>query len=212
MSDADLIMISALQHAMFCQRQYALIHLEQIWEENRFTAEGEALHERVHRERHESRRLFREEYGMSVRSLKFGLIGKCDLAEIWLEPETKAPVRVNPVEFKRGRSKTNDVDRVQLCAQALCLEEAFNLPIGKGEFYYLQERRRVSVDIDEDLRAKTISTADQIRAINASKKTPVSSYEKKKCDGCSLIDHCMPRAVGSVSRYVRGQIEQCLAD
>ncbi|MDR2033366.1 MAG: CRISPR-associated protein Cas4 [Helicobacteraceae bacterium] len=206
--DDDMIMISALQHAMFCERQYALIHLEQIWAENRFTAEGEALHERVHRERHESRRLFREEYGMSARSLKFGLTGKCDLVEIWLDPNTKKPIRVNPVEFKRGRKKANDVDRVQLCAQALCLEETFSLPIEKGEFYYLQERRRVSADIDDDLRAKTVAITAQIRAINACEKTPIASYDKKRCDACSLIDYCMPKyATKSVRRYMQNQIK-----
>jgi CRISPR-associated exonuclease Cas4 len=212
-TEDDLIPMSALSHAYYCPRRYALIHLEQIWAENRFTAEGEALHERVHRERHESRRLFREEYGMSARSLKFGLTGKCDLVEIWLDPNTKKPVRVNPVEFKRGRKKANDVDRVQLCAQTLCLEEAFNLPIDKGEFYYFQERRRVSADINDDLRATTIALIDRIRAINACEKTPIATYDKKKCDACSLIDYCMPKyAVKSVNRYARAQIAKCLAN
>ena len=81
-SEDDLLQISALQHAMFCERQYALIHLEQVWEENRFTAEGRVLHERVDSEHHESRRLFKQEYGMAVRSLQWGLIGKCDLVEL----------------------------------------------------------------------------------------------------------------------------------
>jgi CRISPR-associated exonuclease Cas4 len=208
---AAVIQISALQHAMFCDRQYALIHLEQIWEENRFTAEGRALHERVHTARHESRRLFRQEYDMAVRSLKFELTGKCDLVEIWLDPTTKKVIRINPIEFKRGRKKTNDIDRVQLCAQALCLEEMFGLPIDSGEFYYLQEHRRVSADINDDLRAKTIAVADRIRAINTSGKTPAALYDKKKCDACSLIDFCMPKyATKSVNRYMRAQMTKCL--
>lgn len=85
-SEDDLVPISALQHVLFCERQYALIHLEQVWEENRFTAEGKVLHERVDAEHHESRRLFRQEYGMAVRSLERGLIGKCDLVELYLSP------------------------------------------------------------------------------------------------------------------------------
>ncbi|MDR0664575.1 MAG: CRISPR-associated protein Cas4 [Helicobacteraceae bacterium] len=210
-SEADPILISALQHAMFCERQYALIHLEQIWEENRFTAEGRVLHERVHTEHKESRRLFRQEYDMSARSPKLGLVGKCDLVEIWLDPKTKQPVRVNPVEFKRGRKKANDVDRVQLCAQALCLEETFNLPIDAGEFYYLQERRRVGANIDDSLRARTIALIDKIRAINISRKTPIAIYDKKKCDRCSLIDFCMPKyAAKSVNRYMRYQTAKTL--
>lgn len=148
---------------------------------------------------------------MSVRSLKLGLVGKCDLVEIWLDPKTKKAARVNPVEFKRGRKKTNDIDRVQLCAQALCLEEAFNISIETGEFYYLQDRRRVSSEINDDLRLKTIALIDRIRAINASGKTPAALYDKKKCDACSLIDYCMPKyAAKSVNRYMRAQMTKSL--
>jgi CRISPR-associated exonuclease Cas4 len=135
-AEDDLIPISALQHILFCDRQYALIHLEQVWEENRFTAEGRVLHERVHVEHHESRRHFRQEYDMAVRSLSFGLIGKCDLAELWYT-ENRDIKKVSPVEFKRGREKESDVDRVQLCAQVLCLEEMFGLSIDSGQLYYL---------------------------------------------------------------------------
>jgi CRISPR-associated exonuclease Cas4 len=208
-SEDDLIPMSALSHIDYCERRYALIHLEQIWAENRWTAEGEALHERVHREGHESRRTFREEYGMPVRSLEWGLTGKCDLVEIWLGEDGR-PERVNPVEFKRGRAKETDVDRVQLCAQALCLGELFGVPVANGQLYYFQDHRRKDVAIDDVLREKTAELIQKIRTIQDSNETPKAIYQKRKCDNCSLVELCMPKSVGdgakSVRRYIAAQI------
>lgn len=214
--EEDLILISSLQHMLFCERQYALIHIEQLWDENRFTAEGKVLHERVDVEHHESRRLFRQEYGMAVRSLAHGLIGKCDLVELYLKPKGGVAEAV-PVEFKRGRNKEEDVDRVQLCAQALCLEEMFNISVPTGQLYYLQEHRRTTVDINGSLRAKTIELIARIRQLQESGMTPPAVYERQKCDRCSLIDLCMPRSAGSgekrVDRFVQTQLrmmrEEC---
>lgn len=215
-SDDDLVPISGLQHILFCERQYALIHIEQLWEENRFTAEGKVLHERVDEEHHESRRLFRQEYGMAVRSLERGLIGKCDLVELYLAPEGKVAEAV-PVEFKRGRNKEEDVDRVQLCAQAFCLEEMFGVSVSAGQLYYLQEHRRTSVNIDGPLRAKTMELVERIRQLESEGRTPSAIYEKRKCDRCSLFELCMPRSAGSggkkIDRFVQSQIratrEEC---
>lgn len=214
--DDDLVPISALQHILFCERQYALIHIEQAWEENRFTAEGKVLHERVDAEHHESRRLFRQEYGMAVRSLERGLIGKCDLVELYLAPAGGVAEAV-PVEFKRGRNKEEDVDRVQLCAQGICLEEMFGVPVMAGQLYYLQEHRRTSVDIDGPLRAKTMELVARIRQLQSSGTTPPAVYERQKCDRCSLLELCMPKNVGSggkrVDRFIQAQIraarEEC---
>jgi CRISPR-associated exonuclease Cas4 len=201
----DLIPISALQHVLFCERQYALIHIEQAWAENRFTAEGEMLHERVHNEHHESRKVFREEYGMAVRSLELGLIGKCDLVEIRLDKNS--PCMINPVEFKRGKEKETDVDRVQLCAQALCLEEMFRINIESGQLYYFKDHRRKDVVLDKLLREKTCALIQRIRAIKESGETPNAVYEKRKCNNCSLVDICMPKWIAkSVKRYVQNQI------
>jgi CRISPR-associated exonuclease Cas4 len=199
--DDELIPLSALQHALFCPRQYALIHLEGIWAENVWTAEGRALHERVHREHRLSRKLFREEYGMAVRSLEAGLTGKCDLVEIYFDGGGTVQ-KVNPVEFKRGGEKTADVDRVQLCAQALCLEEMFGVPVARGQIYYFKEHRRKEVVCDDALREKTKTLAAQIREIMRTRITPPAAYEKQKCDRCSLIEHCMPRLKKNVARYV----------
>lgn len=215
-SEDDLVPISALQHLLFCERQYALIHIEQAWEENRFTAEGKILHERVDAEHHESRRLFRQEYGMAVRSLERGLIGKCDLVELHLASGGGVAEAV-PVEFKRGRNKEEDVDRVQLCAQAFCLEEMFGVPVAVGQLYYLQEHRRTTVGIDGPLRAKTMELVARIGQLQSSGITPPALYEKRKCDRCSLLELCMPKSAGSggkrVDRFVQSQIraarEEC---
>jgi CRISPR-associated exonuclease Cas4 len=136
-TEDDFIPIASLSHVSYCERRYALIHLEQLWAENRFTAEGELLHERVHVEHNESRRSFRQEYDMAVRSLRWGLTGKCDLVEVWFSDDKKVR-KVSPVEFKRGREKASDVDRVQLCAQALCLEEMIGIKIEQCQIYYLE--------------------------------------------------------------------------
>jgi CRISPR-associated exonuclease Cas4 len=200
-ADDDLIPVSALQHVLFCERQYGLIHLEQVWDENRFTAEGKVLHERVHVEHHEARRNFRQEYDMAVRSLEFGLTGKCDLVELWYSNDKKAE-KILPVEFKRGREKESDVDRVQLCAQVFCLEEMFALTISGGQLYYLQEHRRKDVDIDKALREKTAALIDRIRTIQESGVTPAAEYGKRKCDNCSLVDMCVPKITGTKSKQV----------
>jgi CRISPR-associated exonuclease Cas4 len=208
-SEDELIQISALQHAMFCERQYALIHIEQVWEENRFTAEGRVLHERVDAEHHESRRLFKQEYGMAVRSLQWGLIGKCDLVELWYTKDGDVE-KISPVEFKRGKKKADDTDLVQLCAQVLCLEEMFDITIEGGQFYYLQEHRRTNVSVDALLREKTIALIGQVMKIHQTGKTATAKYEKRKCDNCSMIDLCMPKSAGSghkrVDRFIAAQL------
>ena len=208
-TEDDLIPISALQHAFFCERQYALIHLEQEWEENRFTAEGRVLHERVDAEHHESRRLFKQEYGMAVRSLQYGLIGKCDLVELWYKKDGSIE-RVSPVEFKRGRKKVDDTDKVQLCAQVLCLEEIFGIAIESGQFYYLQEHRRTNEAIDVLIREKTAELIERIMKIHETGETTAANYEKRKCDNCSMMDWCMPKSAGTgykkVDRFIKAQL------
>jgi len=208
-TEDELVPMSALSHVCYCERRYSLIHLEQEWEENRFTAEGKVLHERVDAEHHESRRLFKQEYGMSVRSLQWGLIGKCDLVEIWFAKD-KNVEKVSPVEFKRGRKKADDTDRVQLCAQVLCLEEMFGIPIEGGQFYYLQEHRRTNEVIDTPLREKIATLIERIMRIRDTGETVAANYEKRKCDNCSMVDICMPKSVGTrhknVDRYIKTQL------
>ncbi len=208
-SEDELLPISGLQHVLYCERQFSLIHVEQLWEDNRFTAEGEVLHERVDAEGHESRRLFRQEYGMAIRSLEYGLIGKCDLVELYLKSEGGVAEAV-PVEFKRGKEKEEDWDRVQLCAQALCLEEMLETSATRGAFYYLGAHRRTNQELSAALRAATMEAIGRARAILDSGMTPAATYERAKCDRCSLVELCMPEAVGrggkSVGRFVQAQL------
>jgi len=189
----DLIMLSALQHMVFCPRQCALIHIEQVWAENRQTAEGRIMHERVHEENRESRGSLRIEYGVPLRSLRLGLIGKADIVEFHrLEDGTWQPF---PVEYKRGKPKADDCDKVQLCAQALCLEEMLNARILKGALFYGKTRRRLDVSFDEKLRQKTEETARNVRVLLDSGKTPPPVYTKK-CESCSLVGECLPKTMG----------------
>ncbi|MBL8966583.1 MAG: CRISPR-associated protein Cas4 [Spirochaetaceae bacterium] len=209
-AEEDLVPISALQHLAFCERQFALIHVEGLWEENRYTAEGKVLHERVDTEGHESRRLFRQEYGMALRSLARGLIGKADLVEIRLT-EAGKPCEAVPVEFKRGKDKEVDCDRIQLCAQAFCLEEMLGVEVPRGDFYYLGSHRRTHVVIGSELRAATMEAVKHAMSLIASGVTPQAAYVKAKCDRCSLVEPCMPKWAGNggrrVGRFVAESIE-----
>jgi CRISPR-associated exonuclease Cas4 len=199
-SDSDLLPLSALQHFIYCPRQCALIHLEQQWTENRFTAEGRAQHDRVDRPEHETRDGIRTEYAVLLRSLKLGLIGKADAVEF--RPSEKGPCPF-PVEHKRGRPKPTHCDWVQLCAQALCLEEMLGVEIGEGAIFYGQPRRRQPVEFTPELRAETESTAAALHAMMAAGKTPPPDYEEKKCAACSLLETCLPKKHQSVQAYLK---------
>ena len=132
--------ISALQHFSYCPRQFALIHLEQAWSDNHFTAQGNVLHERVDSQEAETRGAKRSERSVEVRSERLGLHGKLDLLEVFTEGG--GVKRYVPVEYKRGKRKVMDWDRIQLCAQALCLEEMRGVQIAEGALWYWQERLR----------------------------------------------------------------------
>lgn len=218
-SEDDLLPISALQHLLFCERQCALIHIEQQWSENLFTAQGRILHEKVHSETAERRKDIRMEYGMPLRSLRLGIVGKADVVEFHRAPDEKgqpAPQRRGearhepfgswrpfPVEYKRGRKKPDNRDNVQLCAQALCLEEMLGGSIPCGAIYYGKERHRTDVEFDEALRKETEETVGRLRWLIDSGKTPPPVYEEK-CDTCSLFGICLPKTIEkgkSVSKY-----------
>ena len=210
-SDSDLLPLSALQHYIYCPRQCALIHLEQQWTENRFTAEGRAQHERVDRPEHETRDGIRYEYATLLRSLKLGLIGKADVVEFHLSSaggNLKSPARVFPVEHKRGRPKPSHCDWVQLCAQALCLEETLGIEIGEGAIFYGQPRRRQPVEFTPELRAETKQTAEALHALIAAGKTPPPEYVEKKCAACSLCETCMPKKHRNVSAYLKEALRE----
>ncbi|MBN2397067.1 MAG: CRISPR-associated protein Cas4 [Deltaproteobacteria bacterium] len=203
-TEDDLLPLSALQHLIFCERQCALIHIEQAWAENLFTAEGRIMHERVHEEGRESRGSIRVEHGVPLRSLRLGLIGKADVVEFQRrEDGSWLPF---PVEYKRGKPKKDDSDRVQLCAQALCLEEMLDVEVSEGALFYGKNRRRAGVVFDDTLRRETEETAVRLHELIASGRTPKPVYAKK-CDSCSLAGMCLPKTVGkgrSVQRYLSG--------
>lgn len=200
-------MLSALQHFTYCPRQCALIHIEQIWTENLFTAEGRIMHEKADTANRESRGKVRIDYGVPLRSLKLGLIGKADVVEFHkMDDGMWQPF---PVEYKRGKPKMDNCDRVQLCAQAICLEEMLNVEIKKGALFYGQTRRREDVVFDTALRQETEETARKVHELIKSGITPKAEYSKK-CERCSLLEVCMPKTCGkarSVSKYLLSAIE-----
>jgi CRISPR-associated exonuclease Cas4 len=204
----DLIQLSSLQHMVFCPRQCALIHIEQVWAENRQTAEGRIMHERVHEENRESRGNLRIEYGVPLRSLRLGLIGKADIVEFHrMEKDVWQPF---PVEYKRGKPKVDDCDKVQLCAQALCLEEMLNIRVPQGALFYGKTRRRLDVSFEEKLRQKTENTARDVRLLLESGITPAPVYTKK-CESCSLVAECLPKTMEkkrSVKSYLKRILDE----
>ncbi|MDR4496851.1 MAG: CRISPR-associated protein Cas4 [Candidatus Scalindua sp.] len=206
-SEGDLVQLSALQHIIFCERQCALIHIEQLWSENIFTAEGRIMHDKVDTAKLEKRRDIRIEYGVPLRSLRLGLIGKADVVEFHREVNSWHPF---PVEYKRGKPKGDNCDKVQLCAQAMCLEEMLNCTITKGALFYGTTRRREDIVFDVALRTETEETAKKVHEIITSGITPKPEYSKK-CKSCSLLELCMPKVCstkGKASKYLYGFINQ----
>jgi CRISPR-associated exonuclease Cas4 len=198
--DDELIPLSALQHYAFCPRQCALIHIEQEWSENRFTAEGRLQHDRVDRPEHETRDGVRVEYAVPLRSLRWGLVGKADVVEFHQSGAF-------PVEHKRGRPKPTHCDLVQLCAQALCLEEMLGGSVLRGAIFYGKPRRRLNVEFDRALREETQQAIASTRALLDSGRTPPPNFEAKKCDACSLKEVCLPANRSRVARYIEEALE-----
>jgi len=204
--EEDLIMISALQHYVFCPRQCALIHIEQVWTESGLTAQGRIMHERVHEAGDESRGAVRITRGLPLRSLRLGLVGVADVVEF--RKAEHGFWQPFPVEYKRGKPKPDNCDAVQLCAQAICLEEMLDVAVPQGALFYGRTRRRTDVVFDEALRKETEKTAEQARALIASAVTPPPAYAKR-CASCSLVGECMPKRMekqSSVRTYIKRMV------
>ena len=202
--ESDLNPISALNQLLYCPRRCALIHIEQLWNENLFTAEGRIMHDKADTANRESRGNIRIEYGVPMRSLRLGLIGKADVVEYHsMDDGTWMPF---PVEYKRGKPKMDDCDKVQLCAQAICLEEMLNVEIKNGALYYGRTRRREDIVFDERLRLETEGAARKVHALIESGMTPKPEYSKK-CKKCSLYELCMPRVSSKASNYLMKAVE-----
>ena len=201
-TEDDFIKISALQHYVYCPRQCGLIHVDDAWQENVFTVRGNILHEKVDTDTYESRGNTKTVRGLRIHSYKFGITGRCDVVEF---KETENGKVVLPVEFKSGEPKEDISDKVQLCAQALCLEEMLNITIKQGAFFYGKIRRRNIVEIDKELRIQTENIILAVRQIVESKKIPVAEYQTK-CHNCSLQSICQPKAMNKkkLQNYING--------
>jgi CRISPR-associated exonuclease Cas4 len=203
--DPDPIPLSALQHAVYCLRQAALIHIERMWEENRFTAEGHVMHIAADRPGMRRVRGVRRESALSIASKRLGIAGVADLVEFHPGKDGEAPY---PVEFKRGKPKLHRADEVQLCAQGLCLEEMTGRPVPEGALFYGETKRRVTVPFDAELRLLTEETIARLRDIFATRQTPKAIYRADRCRACSLIDLCRPK---TMAKSARGWRDRTLA-
>lgn len=216
-SEDDLLPISGLPQLVFCERRCALMHVEGVWNENRFTALGRIMHEQVHEGSTELRDGILITRSLLLRSLRLGLSGIADVVEF--HPVEQGGVSLPgrsglwqpfPVEYKRGKPKWDHSDEVQLCAQAICLEEMLHLSVTAGALYYGEPRRRTPVYIGPELRAETEQLAAQFHELIRQGVTP-KAVRESRCRHCSLLDLCLPtprKTARSASRYLRQMITE----
>ena len=196
--DESLLQLSGLQHFAFCRRQWALIHIENQWQENFRTTDGSLFHEHAHDE------TFRERRGdkltlrnLSIVSRTLGLSGQCDVVEFFLDPDGVALQgeedrwRPYPVEYKRGAPKSHNADKLQLCAQAMCLEEMLCCSIPEGALFYGETKHRQTVLFDEELRAEVRTLLAEMHELYRRGHTP-GSKPTRACNACSLKELCLP--------------------
>lgn len=218
-SEDDLLPISALSQLVFCERRAGLVLLEGLWKDNTFTAEGSLLHEQTHQGSSESREGWRIVRGLWLRSFKLGVYGRADVVEFQRVQEERGTVfplggqmgHWQPllVEYKRGRLRREASFEIQLCAQAMCLEEMMGIQVKSGAIYYGKTRRRLELELGEELRAKTIAVAERLHELVASGKTPPAVF-RPKCRTCSMLEVCLPTAMSpkkSVRKYLRQATE-----
>jgi len=213
----EYLLLSGIQHFAFCPRQWALAYIDGVWEENFLTAQGRLLHEKADdpwfNELRKDRIISRS---MPVRSDRLRIQGVADIVELTSDdngvsvPGKKGTWLLRPVEYKRGKPKSEDCDKLQLCAQAMCLEEMLRAEIASGEIFYGQTRRRIEVSFSETLRASVLRIVEKMHEMFTKAEIPIAKREKS-CRACSLIDTCQPGLnirTGKVSVY----IERMLAE
>jgi len=232
-NEDDLLLVSAFQHLAFCERQWGLMYLENIWAENPLTVEGRQLHERADEAETEVRGDVRIARGLRLQSLRLGLTGRADVVEFHRLPladeepgdddQTSSGIQLEgvaglwrpfPVEYKRGRPKPDHCDKVQLCAQALCLEEMLQVAVLSGAIFYGQPRRRYDVPLDRALRDETEKLAARLHELTSAARTPSARYEKK-CRSCSLLSFCLPKVTASrrrVELYLQKTVQEIAED
>ena len=215
MNDEPL-MISALQHFVFCRRQWALIHVEQLWKDNVRTVEGNMMHQRAHDEKQiEKRPGLITMRGLRVHSRRLNVTGICDVVEFRQQedgislPGYEGHWQPYPVEYKRGRPKTHDADELQLCAQAMCLEEMLLCSVPEGSLYYGEPRRRTGVAFSTDMRQRVETLLAEMHQHMQRGYTP-RPRQTKSCQACSLRDLCLPGLgkAPSVSDYIGQHIKE----
>lgn len=192
--EEDLLKISGIQHFAFCRRQWALIHVENQWNDNIKTVEGTIVHEKCHDENFsEKRRELLICRGMRVFSDRLGISGQCDVVE-FVESDSGASLfgrqglwQPFPIEYKRGVPKSDLCDALQLCAQALCLEEMLCCEIPVGYVYYDEIHRREHIELTKNLRQEVIDVIREMRSYYSNGYTPKAKFGKK-CRNCSLKD------------------------
>lgn len=217
-SEDDLLLLSGIQHFAYCERQWALIHVEQQWLENVKTVEGRHLHERVHNpDLIEKRGDLLVTRSLPIVSWRLGLYGMMDLTEFHRVGSDQGGIKLpnregfwlpKPVEYKRGKPKPDDRDEVQLCAQGICLEEMLQARIEEGALYYGENRRRVTVGFDSVLRGRVEELSRRMHQVFESGTTP-SAEKGRRCSLCSLKDVCLPdltRKSKPVMGYIRKEI------
>lgn len=197
---AEPIPLSAIQHAVYCLRQAALIHLERLWAENRLTAEGQVLHLASSEPGRRKVRGVRRVSALPLASDRLGIAGVADLVEFHADPDGE---RAFPIEIKRGKPKLHRADEAQLCAQGLCLEEMTGRPVPEGALFYGETRRHVVVPFDAELRRLTEDAIAALRALFDARRTPPAVYSARLCRNCSLIELCRPRLSGRSARAWR---------
>ncbi len=216
--EEDLLLLSGIQHIDFCERQWALIHIEKQWQENVLTIEGHFLHEKADNPYiPEKRKGLITARAVPLVSYELGLYGVADVIEFTktgeLDNSLKIPKRSGRwqpkvIEYKRGKPKNIDCDKVQVCAQSLCLEEMHNIFIQEAEIFYGQTKHREIVELDKNLRNHTKNLAGKMHEIFTAGVTPKAEY-KPCCKSCSLIDICMPKILKRSTAYYLKDIKKC---
>lgn len=188
----DYVPISALQHYTYCPRQCYLIYLEDIYEENIYTLEGSSIHEKVHEEISQKRKQLRIETSLPIWSSKLRIRGQADLVEFKEDD-------IRPVEYKRGKKKSRRADEIQLCAQALCLEEMFKTHIEEGDIYHHSSHQRRQVKLGTKLRSKVKETIKAVQELLEGQIVPPPATDDR-CYRCSLKHSCMPKAIANKAK------------
>ena len=213
-SDDELLQLSGLQHFLFCRRQWALIHIENIWSENYRTMDGDVMHQRAHSEMLTEKRgdtvITR---GMAVVSRSLGVSGQCDVVEFKKSEEGVSIFGWDekwlpfPVEYKRGQPKDGNFDAAQLCCQAMCLEEMLLCRIPSGALYYGETRRRTDIEFDDGLRREVIAALEEMHQLYIRGYTP-KVKPQKGCSTCSIKEQCLPSLTRTktVTEYLEGSL------